>query len=113
QLLLEQGIELDLPDPRPPRPAQASAVDWRIGELGLGWHDRKERFVVVIREVQEEEGAPQTAARFWLTRPQVVRFLSQAESVLSQGRPVCPNCGLPMDPGGHPCPAANGSRPVF
>lgn len=113
QLLLEQGVELDLPDPRPPSPAEAGQLDWRIGELGLGWHERRERFVVVVREAQEEEGAPQTAARFWLTRQQVVRFLAQAESVLSQGRPVCPNCGLPMDPGGHPCPAANGSRPVF
>lgn len=113
QLLLDQGVELGLPDPRPPQPAEPATIDWRIGELGLGWHDRRERFVIVVREVPVEEGAELAAARFWLTQRQVVRFLAQAESVLSQGRPLCPNCGLPIDPGGHPCPAANGSRPVF
>jgi uncharacterized repeat protein (TIGR03847 family) len=113
QLLEEQGVELGLPDPRPPQPAEPASIDWRLGELGLGWHDQRERFVIVVREVSAEEGAELAAVRFWLTQQQVVRFLAQAESVLSQGRPICPNCGLPIDPGGHPCPAANGSRPVF
>ena len=74
QLLQEQGVELGLPDPRPPRPAEASDIDWRVGELGLGWHDRRERFVVVVREVPAEEGADLAGARFWLTQQQVVRF---------------------------------------
>lgn len=113
QLLQEQGVEPGMPDPRPPRPAEPAGFDWRIGELGLGWHDRRKRFVIVVREVAAEEETELAAARFWLTQRQVVRFLAQAESVLSQGRPLCPNCGLPIDPGGHPCPAANGSRPVF
>ena len=26
---------------------------------------------------------------------------------------ICNRCGLPIDPAGHPCPAANGSRPIF
>jgi uncharacterized repeat protein (TIGR03847 family) len=113
QLLLDQGVELGLPDPRPPRPAEPSSIDWRIGQLGLGGPDARERFVIVVEEISAEEGADLTTVRFWLSQQQVVRFLAQAESVLSQGRPTCPNCGLPIDPGGHPCPAANGSRPVF
>ena len=40
-------------------------------------------------------------------------FSRQAEQVLSGGRPVCTYCGLPIDPAGHPCPASNGSRPIF
>ena len=112
QLLEQRGVEVGPSDPPPP-PAEAANIDWRIGELGLGGPDPRERFVIVAREVSAEEGADLAAVRFWLTQRQVVRFLAQAESVLSQGRPLCPNCGLPIDPGGHPCPAANGSRPVF
>jgi hypothetical protein len=40
-------------------------------------------------------------------------FTRQAERVLSSGRATCPYCGLPIDPGGHPCPAGNGSRPIL
>ncbi|MFZ0216032.1 MAG: DUF3090 family protein [Candidatus Dormiibacterota bacterium] len=113
QLLAEQGIEFDLPAARPPAPAAAGELDWRVGELGLGYHEKKGRFVVVVRESPEAEDAEGATGRFWLTRAQVRTFLDQAESVLSSGRPTCPYCGLPIDPSGHPCPAANGSRPVF
>ena len=113
QLLAEQGIALEQTSARPPAPADGGELDWRIGELGLGYHEAKERFVVVVREAPEEEGAEGSTGRFWLTRDQVREFLEQAESVLASGRPTCPRCGLPIDPSGHPCPAANGSRPVF
>jgi uncharacterized repeat protein (TIGR03847 family) len=134
QLLTDQGIELGTPDPRPPGPASPGEASWIIGELGLGYHEAKGRFVIVAREAPtsapegEGEGEPEgqreaeptqpteedlASARFWLGPEQMRTFLAQAEAVLSSGRPTCPYCGLPMDPGGHPCPAANGSRPVF
>jgi uncharacterized repeat protein (TIGR03847 family) len=133
QLLTDQGIELGTPDPRPPGPASPGEASWVVGELGLGYHEAKGRFVIVAREaptgepegqrepgepaVQEELAQPTeedlASARFWLGPEQMRTFLAQAEAVLSSGRPTCPYCGLPMDPGGHPCPAANGSRPVF
>ena len=57
------------------------------------------------------EEAP--SVRFWLSHQQVVAFSKQAETVLTAGRPLCPRCGLPMDPAGHPCPVLNGARPIF
>ncbi|HEX9527258.1 MAG TPA: DUF3090 family protein, partial [Streptosporangiaceae bacterium] len=30
--------------------------------------------------------------------------------IVSQGRPPCPLCGLPLDTGGHICPRQNGHR---
>jgi len=86
--------------------------DWSIGELGLGYHESKRKFVIVAREVEAEGEEPATA-RVWISPEQAQAFAEQAGEVLAGGRPTCPHCGLPMDPSGHPCPAANGSRPIF
>src|SRR5207237_4361254 len=79
-------------------------------------------FVLVASQAAAAEPAEPTEApaaddapsvRFWLSHDQVIAFSKQAESVLSAGRPLCPRCGLPMDPPGHPCPVMNGARPIF
>ena len=121
QMLESQGIE------RPEQPAEAGDLvpgepEWQIGEMGLGYHEARRMFVLVASQgaAGETEGAEEPAAagdapsvRFWLSADQIVRFSRQAESVLAAGRPLCPRCGLPMDPGGHPCPVMNGARPIF
>jgi uncharacterized repeat protein (TIGR03847 family) len=89
-------------------------AEWRVGEIGLGFHEGKQRFVVVARELTEEQGHEAAAtARFWIRPEQVRAFARQAEEIVAAGRRPCPRCGLPMDPAGHPCPAANGTRPIF
>ena len=35
-------------------------------------------------------------------------FASGALAVVQAGRPPCPQCGVPLDPGGHFCPRRNG-----
>jgi len=92
--------------------------EWQIGEMGIGYHEARRMFVLVASEGAVGEGtdAPVDDApsvRFWLSHDQVVAFSKQAESVLAGGRPLCPRCGLPMDPAGHPCPVMNGARPIF
>jgi|SRR5689334_17447762 len=96
--------------------------EWQIGEIGLGYHEARRMFVLVASQGAlgaqpgEPPGAPPDDApsiRFWLSHDQVIAFSKQAESVLSAGRPLCPRCGLPMDPAGHPCPVMNGARPIF
>src|SRR5579859_5586059 len=79
---------------------------WDTGQLGVGYHEAKHRFVVVAKEALENEPA---TAKFWLGVPEARAFVRQAEEVLAAGRPNCARCGLPMDPAGHPCPASNGS----
>ena len=120
QMLEAQQIET------PERAAEAASNDaepgepeWQIGEMGLGYHDARKMFVLVAS--QSAAGEPGEAppaddapsVRFWLSHEQVIAFSKQAESVLSAGRPLCPRCGLPMDPSGHPCPVMNGARPIF
>ena len=93
--------------------------EWQIGEMGLGYHEARRMFVLVASEAAVGESTEATEAsdapsvRFWLRHDQVIAFSKQAESVLSAGRPLCPRCGLPMDPAGHPCPVMNGARPIF
>jgi uncharacterized repeat protein (TIGR03847 family) len=93
--------------------------EWQIGEMGLGYHEARRMFVLVASQAavgestEETEASDAPSVRFWLSPDQVVAFSKQAESVLSAGRPLCPRCGLPMDPAGHPCPVMNGARPIF
>jgi uncharacterized repeat protein (TIGR03847 family) len=122
QMLEAQGIPA-------PENAKASAgfepgePEWRVGEMGLGYHEARQMFVLVASQAAAgEEGEVGAAAatnddgpsvRFWLSHDQVIAFSKQAEKVLTGGRPLCPRCGLPMDPAGHPCPVSNGARPIF
>ena len=115
QLLEAQGVDPTLPgDPSPA--AEPGQVEWVIGELGLGYHESRGKFVIVAREASEEEGVDQAelaTARLWASPEQLKEFARQAAAVVASGRPQCPYCGLPVDPSGHPCPASNGSRPVL
>jgi uncharacterized repeat protein (TIGR03847 family) len=101
--------------------------EWQVGEMGIGYHEARRMFVLVASQAAggEEGSAPAGRAqgasdsddtpsvRFWLSHDQVVAFSKQAETVLTAGRQLCPRCGLPMDPAGHPCPVSNGARPIF
>ncbi len=101
--------------------------EWQVGEMGLGYHEARRMFVLVASQAaaagraqgasDSDEGAAADvdtpSVRFWLSHEQVVAFSKQAETVLTAGRPLCPRCGLPMDPAGHPCPVSNGARPIF
>ncbi|TMD90625.1 MAG: DUF3090 family protein [Chloroflexi bacterium] len=90
--------------------------EWQVGEMGLGYHEDRRMFVLVASEgAAGDEAASEEApsVRFWLSHQQAADFSKQAESVLTSGRPLCPRCGLPMDPAGHPCPVNNGARPIF
>jgi uncharacterized repeat protein (TIGR03847 family) len=92
--------------------------EWQVGEMGIGYHEARQMFVLVASQAtaaEEGEAATddQPSVRFWLSHRQVADFSQQAEKVLTAGRPLCPRCGLPMDPAGHPCPVSNGARPIF
>jgi uncharacterized repeat protein (TIGR03847 family) len=121
---LQQMLEaqqLEVPEPSEPAASSPEPGDpsWQIGEMGLGYHDARKMFVLVASQAaagEESSEAPADDApsvRFWLSHDQVIEFSRQAQSVLSAGRPLCPRCGLPMDPSGHPCPVMNGARPIF
>ena len=93
---------------------------FRVGELGLGYDADNDLVVLVAREVVNEEGeeleSPEEAVeegrvvRFWCTRSQIRAMCHWGMEVASRGRPICPQCGEPMDPEGHFCPKKNGHK---
>jgi uncharacterized repeat protein (TIGR03847 family) len=81
---------------------------WPIGSIGLGYDEDTARIVIVATAVVEEEGEEAPTARFAVTREQAAAFAARAEALMKGGRPICPMCSQPKDPGGHVCPRSNG-----
>lgn len=112
-----QGIPSGQAAEPAPSPAAGETLDadFEVADLGVGFHEPSERFVIVVRQGGDSESgvAELPTLRLWATSDRLRAFAAQADQVLSQGRQPCPRCGLPMDPGGHPCPMSNGVRPVF
>ncbi|MFI5282816.1 MAG: DUF3090 family protein [Candidatus Dormibacterales bacterium] len=113
QVMESQGIERPERQPATGAP-EPGEPEWQVAEMGLGYHEGRGMFVLVVSQAASEAPEEEMASvRFWLSRNQVLAFSMQAENVLGAGRPLCPRCGLPMDPVGHPCPVMNGARPIF
>jgi uncharacterized repeat protein (TIGR03847 family) len=85
---------------------------FRVGELGLGYDMDSDLAVLITRELIPEDQDQETAGvvRFWCTRSQLRAMCHWGMEVASRGRPVCPQCGQPMDPEGHFCPKRNGHQ---
>jgi uncharacterized repeat protein (TIGR03847 family) len=85
---------------------------FRVGQIGLGYDQPTDRIVVVARELLAEGADAETAsvARLWCTRDQLRAMCQWGLDVASRGRPICGNCGEPMDPAGHFCPKSNGHK---
>ena len=83
---------------------------FRAGEIGLGYDKDRDRVVIFTKELLTEDADPESAAqvRFWATRTQLRMLARWGQDVASRGRPVCPQCGQPMEPEGHFCPKKNG-----
>ncbi len=83
---------------------------FRAGEIGLAYDKERDQVVVFTKELLTEDEDPDSAAqiRFWASRSQVRRLARWGADVASRGRPVCVQCGQPMEPEGHFCPKKNG-----
>ncbi len=93
--------------------------EFRVGVIALAW-DRDDQRVVI--EAQEETDSPVEplaedvpedgpgVLRVRITAAAARAFTRRALQLVSQGRPPCPLCGLPLDAAGHICPRQNGHR---
>ena len=94
--------------------------DFRVQGLSLAWNPSTRRVVIEAHEVappdEGEEELPSAEAamighiRVVLPPPMARAFALRCAAALEGGRPNCPFCGQPLDPGGHICPRANGFR---
>lgn len=83
---------------------------FRAGQMGLGYDEENDLMVLVAQEALAEDMKPEDAstARFWAGRSEARAMSRYALEVARQGRPICGNCGQPIDPDGHFCPRSNG-----
>ena len=90
---------------------------FRVGSIGVEY-DRLHDLVIFTlvdadtMNVEDEEGLIDADAdppehHLFTTRGQAKLLGEQAEKAVVAGRPLCPQCGMPMDEFGHFCPPAN------
>jgi uncharacterized repeat protein (TIGR03847 family) len=80
---------------------------FRVGNMGLGYNEEVDRVVIVAYELVEEEEEA-NAVSLWATRAQAQALIKHSNDAVSAGRPICGNCGQPIDDDGHFCPNRNG-----
>ncbi len=106
---------------RPTPPGDTSRYDldlrepilpaFRVAQIGLGYDLEADRVVLVLNELLPEDADHEPRiARMNISREQVRLLAEHAHKVVAKGRPICPNCGRPIDPEGHLCPKSNGHR---
>jgi uncharacterized repeat protein (TIGR03847 family) len=100
---------------------QPIVEEFRVGTLALGWDPEHERLVLEAHartegdepeaEVLDDDSVDgPDVLRVRLTGAMARAFAKRSLALVAAGRPACPFCGLPVDPGGHVCPRQNGYR---
>ena len=85
---------------------------FRVGQLGLGYDPDSDLVALELRQLAEGEQKAEDLAvvRLWCTRSQIRAMVNWGLEIASRGRPLCPQCGQPMDPAGHFCARKNGHK---
>jgi uncharacterized repeat protein (TIGR03847 family) len=111
-LALRQMLsQLDYDQEPPPADAGdfpgSAEHDFRVGRMGMGFNAADQTVVLYLYEVGLEDDDDATLrARF--TQEQCASLGACLDEIVAGGRPICPLCGLAIDPGGHACVRANG-----
>jgi uncharacterized repeat protein (TIGR03847 family) len=113
--------ESEDPDPDALQLEEPITPEFRVGQIGLGYDEKRDLVLLQCDEYvpeEEEEGQEaipedeQGRVRLWATRAQIQALARRGELEVTAGRPICPMCGEPMDPEGHFCIRSNGHREV-
>jgi uncharacterized repeat protein (TIGR03847 family) len=90
---------------------------FRVGALSLAWDADASRVVIEAQPLAEDASYVEVAdddpdgpdlVRIRLDPTAARRFVARATDLMAAGRPVCPFCGMPLEPTGHFCPRSNG-----
>ncbi|GAB3567123.1 DUF3090 domain-containing protein [Spelaeicoccus albus] len=100
------NAELDMP----------ATAEFQVGTMSLAW-DTEENTLVIecfpiteTEEGEEEDTSELDRLRVVLDGAQGREFVRRSKEVVAAGRPDCPFCSRPLEPGGHICPRANGVK---
>ena len=87
-----------------PSPSGPDVVTFRIRSIAMRIESR-DRLTLML-----EGGRTDERVAFAITAEQLRAVAILALKAVHAGRPHCPNCLLPEDPGEHDCPSGNGHR---
>lgn len=122
-LMSEDGNPFSVPAEAPVELADDGALDqpvepeFRVGTISLGWDPSTFQLVIeaypLIEGDADADAAPADDSNelFEPAEMLVVRipvgtaraFAQRTIEIVGAGRPTCPLCGAPIDPGGHTC----------
>jgi uncharacterized repeat protein (TIGR03847 family) len=85
---------------------------FRVGEIGLAYDTDRDLIIIIAREILGEvlDQEESSILQIWCTRSQLKALCAWGLEITTRGRPLCPQCGEPMDPTGHFCPKKNGHK---
>lgn len=88
--------------------------DFRVGRMGMGFNPADRTVVIYAYELGVEEDEENPTLRLRLSQEQSASLGVQLDEIIASGRPICPLCGVAIDPGGHTCVRSNGhsSQPI-
>jgi len=78
--------------------------EFRVAEMRISYTESDALVRIHLIPVTDDV----ESVEFALTPHQLGSALAAAQTAVEGGRPLCPRCGLAMDPDGHHCPATNG-----
>lgn len=83
---------------------------FRVAEFGLSYDGDKDLVALIAREVPSQAEEEGQVVRYWCSRPQLRAMIHWGLELTERGRPLCEQCGQPMDPEGHFCSRKNGHK---
>lgn len=85
---------------------------FRVAELNVAYEMESDFMVLTCTEIPFEDPGdqPLSSVQFWTTRSILLQLANWTLELVSRGRPICPQCGQPYEPGNHFCPKKNGHK---
>jgi len=102
EVATERGTLVDM---RLRKPVQE---EFRAARIGFWFSGESQKLTVLVSDQPDADEAGGRHILFWISANQTRRLVTRAREVVAAGRPVCGNCGRPIDAEGHFCPKRNG-----
>lgn len=118
-LALEQLVEHLPPSPGFSSGDPSAFVDentrnqFRVDRIEIAFDESREQIVLGAHDFEKDDDDGRPTLLIRISR-EIGRTLSEdAADLVAKGRPLCPMCGFPMNPGElHVCPHQNGHLPL-
>jgi uncharacterized repeat protein (TIGR03847 family) len=82
--------------------------DFRVGRMQIGFDQANGNVVLQVFHIEREEEEEEPDVQVRLSEEACASLNTRLMEIIAAGRPLCPLCGVPLDPEGHGCIRANG-----